>query len=527
MKILEDKGYLNKKHLCTGGEGEVYLVKLEEKEYIAKIFPLLADESIDVLKTIQRLSIKGIPKIHEIFNYEDKTIVIRDYIEGTTLYDEIRKNEYLSLKRAKNIILNICETLKQLHNAKPNPIIYRDLKPENIIVSPLGDIHLIDFGIARYYKKEQTRDTVLAGTKGYTAPEVMAGIQSDNRSDIYSAGLLFYEMITGKSILSPPFQIRPVKESNEYLPEWLDIVIKKATDINQTNRYKLIDDFMDAIENPVIPKKKTAKKVYIKAALIALAGLAAIGAIYAALKLGIFDNHSDAAPPALNNIPTSAIDEKYTVLIHLDFDSEEDKSWIMGFDENSHVELADSQLIVPSSYNIDYIMKPGMFVHFKVIQPKYGFVSAGAYRINAPVNFEAIYHNDHENRDYTSRTIYLDGAPFKNNGQVVDAIIYITEDCSVVYAIAIDDQNKKICYLSYRVPDSLKDIPLYIEIGNFTGGAENVLVDSIIVASGSLRMYLDDNFKSYAEYKSIVDAFLSKDTDSLEEIIIKPADEWN
>ena len=167
-----------------------------------------------------------------------------------------QKTNISPLSGQKLSFLKICETLRQLHNTKPRPIIYRDLKPENIIITPKGDVKLIDFGIARYYKQESTRDTVIAGTKGYTAPEVMAGMQSDTRSDVYSVGLLFYEMLTGKNLLVPPFQIRPVKESNELLPEWIDSVIEKATDLNQTKRYRTIEEFIDAIENPKLPKKR-------------------------------------------------------------------------------------------------------------------------------------------------------------------------------------------------------------------------------------------------------------------------------
>ena len=228
MKIFEEKGYTYQKHVSTGGEGEVHLIKSENKDYIAKIFPKLNDNAIGLLHDIQQMNVPNIPKVYEIFNYEDKTIIIRDYIEGNTLYDEIKKNEYLSFKRSKIIISKICKTLKVLHDAKPNPIIYRDLKPENIIITPNGDVFLIDFGIARYHKREATRDTVVAGTKGYTAPEVMGGMQSDVRSDVYSVGMLFYEMLTGKNILDPPYQIRPVQESNEYLPDWLDKIIKKS-----------------------------------------------------------------------------------------------------------------------------------------------------------------------------------------------------------------------------------------------------------------------------------------------------------
>ena len=239
MKIFEEMGYTYQKHLSTGGEGEVHLVKLANKDYIAKIVPKLDESSLGVLQDIKQMHVPNIPNMYDTFNYEDKTIIIRDYIAGNTLYDEIKKNEYLSFKRAKTIILKICETLKAFHNKKPDPIIYRDLKPENIIITPSGDVYLIDFGIARYHKQDKIRDTVLAGTKGYTAPEVMGGMQSDVRSDVYSAGMLFYEMLTGKNILNPPYQIRPVKESNEYLPDWIDRLIEKATDINQVKQIRM------------------------------------------------------------------------------------------------------------------------------------------------------------------------------------------------------------------------------------------------------------------------------------------------
>ena len=541
MKILEDRGYTYKKHLSTGGEGEVHLIKSVDKEFIAKIFPKISDESMDILKTIQKLNIDGIPKIHEIFHYQDKTFIIRDYVEGTTLYDEIRKNEYLSFKRAKTIIVNVCQTLKQLHRAKPHPIIYRDLKPENIIVTPEGKIQLIDFGIARYYKLESTRDTVLAGTRGYTAPEVMAGMQSDQRSDVYSAGLLLYEMVTGKNLLIPPFQIRPVKESNEYLPDWLDDVIAKATDMNQTRRYSTIEDFINAIENPVAAKPKRKKttslnKKFSKIFAVIFTLVIFTVAVFALYTIFKNKNHSETVSPptpteVINNTVSEATlempAEKYNIFIDLEFDDEEDKSWVNDYDEIDNVEYGDSQLIIAKGCNIDYIIKPGMFVHYKAIHAKYGSVGVGPYRINGPINFEAIYTNTDENCDYTTSMIYFDGTPFKNNRQVIDTIIYISGDYSAVYAIAVDDENKKICYISYKIPESIKEIPLCLAINNFTDGMEKTLIDSVIVANGSLRKYLEDNFESYNEYKDLVDDFLSKKTESMDEMIIKPVDDWN
>ncbi len=90
-----------------------------------------------------------------MYNHEDKTVLIREYISGHTLYEEIQENGMLSLDRACYITLKICETLKVFHDLKPNPIIYRDLKPENIMISDDDEVYLIDFGIARYHKPSQ------------------------------------------------------------------------------------------------------------------------------------------------------------------------------------------------------------------------------------------------------------------------------------------------------------------------------------------------------------------------------------
>jgi len=235
MKELEQRGYFHITHLATGGEGNVYTCEKDGEKYIAKFISMLDPEQLDILKSINALRSEYFPKIIEILNIEGKTVIIREYIEGTTLADEIKKNNSYSFFRAKEIIFEICNALRALHTMKPHPVIYRDLKPENIIITRDGKVKLIDFGIARYYKQESVRDTVLAGTKGYTAPEVMAGMQSDERSDIYSVGLLLYELLSGRSLQDPPYQIRPVAENNEYLPDYIDEIIAKATDINQTN----------------------------------------------------------------------------------------------------------------------------------------------------------------------------------------------------------------------------------------------------------------------------------------------------
>ena len=499
MKILEEKGYRYVKHLSTGGEGEVHLIKSVDQAFIAKIVPVLDEKALRLMHSIQGMHIPNIPRIHEIFNTENKTIIIREYIEGNTLYDEIRKNGCFSLSRSKTIILKICETLHAFHRAKPNPIIYRDLKPENVIVMPDGDIRLIDFGIARFYSQDVCRDTVLAGTKGYTAPEVMAGLQSDERSDVYSVGLLFYELLTGKNIVEPPYQIRPVAEANNNLPSWLDTVIAKATDINQLNRYRSITEFIAALENPP-KKKKNKRKVRAIAAAAALLILA----------FGVWLYFS---------LPGDT-DKTYEMILEIEFDTQSDSLWILGHDTlPDYMSIEDGFLYIEQDgCNIDFTPKPGMIVHYRVSMPQWGAVGLSAFRINASINFECLYFNEQEQRTFSTNALEMEGLPFRNTLQIMDLLFYITPTGDAVYAFAIDDQALKIQYTAYQIPVYLRDLPFNMAINHFSDTG-SIALDGVYVAEGSLSTYLKDHFASYRNHLQRVETFLDSNTGTLPEMV--------
>lgn len=503
MKILEERGYKYQKHISTGGEGEIHLIKSVDKMFIAKVFPKMSNDAFHLLEDIGKLDIPNTPKIHEIFNYEDKTILIRDFVEGNTLYDEIRKNGYLTLKRSKEIILKICDALKALHNIKPNPVIHRDLKPENVIVMPDGDIRLIDFGIARYHKQGATRDTVIAGTMGYTAPEVMAGMQSDERSDVYAVGLLFYEMLTGKNVTEPPYQIRPVAETDALLPPWIDGVIQKATEMQQVNRYRNIVDFVYALDNPGKIKPKKRRWMIIAVVAAAVTALLAGGAMY-------FDI-------------VGAQPNDYEMILELDFDSEEDILWILGQQvPDERIFIRDGQLhIMSGGCNIDYNPSPGMIVHYRASMPQYGALGMSYYRMNANVTFECLYCFKHEQPCDSTRDITLDGLTFQNAGQFVDIVFYVKLDESAVYAVAADEESGRICYTAWQIPERLKNTTMYMAIDHFDDKG-SVIVESLYVAEGSLQAYLSDHLKSYKQHQKRVDALLEQDVADLPMITFQP-----
>ncbi len=143
----------------------------------------------------------------------------------------------------------LCSVLHYLHTRDP-AIIYRDMKPGNVMVTPNGNIKLIDFGIAREYKEQQIQDTVSLGTKGYAAPEQFGGKgQTDGRTDIYCLGVTLYHLLTGKNPCEPPYQLYPIRHWNPLLSAGLEKIIIKCTQLDPKDRYQNCGELMYALEN--------------------------------------------------------------------------------------------------------------------------------------------------------------------------------------------------------------------------------------------------------------------------------------
>lgn len=249
MNIVEKRGYRIVRPLASGGEGQVSICQKDGIRFILKVMPCMDSRQKEILSQIDALPGSYFPRVQEIFCDGEHSYLIREYIEGNTLRDELQNNGPLSYPRASRVFGKLCEALNLLHHASPQPILLRDLKPENIILTSNGGVYLIDFGIARHYDPQASRDTIPAGTRGYTAPEAMTGFQSDPRCDIYSLGIVFYEMLCGKNLSDPPFQLRPLSESSVFTPATLDQVLAKATDSKPFCRYTTVAEFQTAVEH--------------------------------------------------------------------------------------------------------------------------------------------------------------------------------------------------------------------------------------------------------------------------------------
>lgn len=132
------------------------------------------------------------PKVIYCAEYDGKTLVVEEYLQGESLLERLEQGRYLTEKEAANILLRLCDRLRPLHK---QGIIHHDIKPSNLILQNGGIIRLIDFDAARTVKENKSEDTRFLGTKGYAPPEQFGYGQTDERSDIYSVGITIKKML--------------------------------------------------------------------------------------------------------------------------------------------------------------------------------------------------------------------------------------------------------------------------------------------------------------------------------------------
>ncbi len=195
----------------------------------------------------------------------------REYIPGDTLWEIVERRGPLPGKEAGELLCRLCELAGQLHNARP-PVICRDIKPQNIVLTPEGNLFLIDFGTAREYREEAPHDTVFVGTRQTAAPEQYGYRQTDCRTDIYALGVVYLYLLTG----SLDVQKRSVK--NLLSPQTTQI-IEKCTRLDPEERYQSCPELRDAIRGAAGPVTERVKKKIRRRWELLAAGAACIAVI--------------------------------------------------------------------------------------------------------------------------------------------------------------------------------------------------------------------------------------------------------
>ncbi len=304
-KIIEKLG--------EGGMGVVYKAEdLKLDRYVAlKFLPAHLSSSeedkqrfIHEAKAASALEHPNIMTIYEIDEVEEQTFIAMEYVEGETLKDKVEKGP-LKTKELLNCAIAVADGLNAAHETD---IVHRDIKSENIMISKTGLVKIMDFGLAK--RKGVTRVTKegsTLGTLAYMSPEQAEGLEVDRRSDLYSFGVVMYEMATGQL----PFKAEhdaailyaivneaplPVSTLNPNVPKKLEEFIHKALEKEVEDRYQHADDLAadlkklkkdiesgrTAITKAHIPTTKESKRnpFYVYAGLAVLVALAVLIGIY-------------------------------------------------------------------------------------------------------------------------------------------------------------------------------------------------------------------------------------------------------
>ncbi|MGH4140611.1 Stk1 family PASTA domain-containing Ser/Thr kinase [Clostridium sp.] len=264
-KLLLNRYELLEK-IGEGGMGTVYKAKCHLLNRFVAVKILKAELNDDEefvgrfkkeATSIARLSHPNIVNVHDASEEEHINFIVMEYIDGKTLKSVIKENGRLSSVETVDIAFQVAKALECAHK---NKIIHRDIKPDNIMIMEDNMVKVMDFGIAKVDdSKTATNANGIMGTVRYLSPEQAKGNIADCRTDIYSLGIVMYEMVTGKvpynaesaiSIAMMHIQepVIPPKEIISDIPENINAVIVKCMEKEPNKRYQTAREVADVLE---------------------------------------------------------------------------------------------------------------------------------------------------------------------------------------------------------------------------------------------------------------------------------------
>jgi len=298
--------------LGKGGMGKVYKAhdtEIKEKVALKLLKPQIAADEKTIerfrneIRLARKIVHKNVGRMYDLSKADGTYFITMEYIEGQDLRGLIRQSRQLTVGTTINISKQVSEGLAEAHKLG---VVHRDLKPSNIMIDKQGNARIMDFGIARSVKgKGITGAGVMIGTPEYMSPEQVEVKEVDQRSDIYSLGVILYEMVTGRVPFEgeTPLGIamkhkgetpKDPRELNTQLPEDFSRVILRCMEKDKEKRYQSAGEVRSELEKiekgiptteKIIPKRKptTSKEITVT---FSLKKLLIPGLIVAALVIG-------------------------------------------------------------------------------------------------------------------------------------------------------------------------------------------------------------------------------------------------
>jgi serine/threonine-protein kinase len=285
--------YVLLRPLAKGGMGEIYMAALgqiggfEKLCVIKKVIGEKADEGkakrfLDEAKVVLRLSHSALVNTFDAGQVDDEFYIAMEMVEGKDLREAwnrcVRMRQRISIEVALHIGREVARALAYVHTYGDLKLVHRDIAPPNIMLAYNGDVKLTDFGLARSaLKEEHTQPGVVFGRAAYLAPEQARGEVADARTDIYSLGVVLWELLTGHQYLSiagldPAAALSLVRHPKPMPPSsrapWitanLDSVVMRALAPDRKQRYQAAEEFRLALSEvitQVAPRTDPARVV--------------------------------------------------------------------------------------------------------------------------------------------------------------------------------------------------------------------------------------------------------------------------
>jgi serine/threonine protein kinase/tetratricopeptide (TPR) repeat protein len=338
--------------LGRGGMGRVYRVedtKLKQEVALKLVKPEIAKDKKTIdrfrneLKTARMIAHKNVCRMFDLGEAEGAHFITMELVRGEDLKSMIQRIGQLGIGIAVSVAEQVCEGLSEAHRLG---VVHRDLKPSNIMIDREGNVRIMDFGIARSLESEGITEVgVMIGTPKYMSPEQVEGKKVDHRSDIYSLGIILYEMVTGRVPFEgdTPFIIgvkhksetpRNPQELNSRIPDDLSRLILQCLAKEKESRYQMAEELRQELERigkgiptteRIIPERRalTSKEITVKFTIkkffIPAASIIALAVIGVILWQVVFREVISPSAPSQNSV---------AVLPFIDLSPQKDHEWL-------------------------------------------------------------------------------------------------------------------------------------------------------------------------------------------------------